>query len=149
MGYVALSLCSSRGTQRSGHGTPVAGSKLLGKKSRFSELFLVLLVSKFCFTVFNPRSCGGGFINSPLQSWVNQCFVQIFEWLFSKKKPEKRSPRGWDVNYKNLKEIFDEMSCVHFMRLLGLLWHYLKKFEDLRILRTSLENRSFFRSCNW
>jgi len=31
---------------------PVVGTNLLGKKSRFSELFLAILVSEFRFTVF-------------------------------------------------------------------------------------------------
>ena len=33
----------------------------------------------------------------PLQSSANQCFLQKFKRLFSNKKPETGSPRGWSV----------------------------------------------------
>ena len=41
------------------------------------------------------------------------------------------------------KEKSAKMSCVHFTKSLGLPWHYLKKFQDLRILRKSSKNRDF------
>ena len=78
-----------------------------GKKSRFSNLNFF---SDFMFP--NPFYCvhssglWSGFINPPLQSLVNQCFLQTFERLFSKKKTERRSlwlncnemPKIWREN---------------------------------------------------
>ena len=64
-----------------------------GKRSRFSELYYENLVSEFRCTVFIPWDCRMDWKipSPPLQSLVNQYFLQTFERLFSKKKPERRS----------------------------------------------------------
>ena len=60
-------------------------------KSRFSELLVGILVpNSVCYVHF--LGLWSGFINPPLQSLVNQFFLQISERLFSKKKRERRSP---------------------------------------------------------
>jgi len=41
------------------------------------------------------------------------------------------------------------MDCIHFTRLLGLPWHYLIKFQKLRILRKSSENWDLFLEQIW
>ena len=52
------------------------------------------------------------------------------------------------VKCREFEKKFAEMSCVHFTRLLDLLEHCMKKFQELRILRKSSKNRDFSRA-NW
>jgi len=102
--------------------TPVAGSNLHTERiSRFSELS-----SEFKFwRSFLSNVCG-----------VDYKSPHIFERLFSKKKPTRKSPRGWSVvKFREFGEKSAEMNLVAFTRLLGLLWKKLLEFEFLRRVR--------------
>ena len=79
-------------------------------------------------------------------TFLTNIWTALFEKETLKGKPPRltfsKMPRIW-------KNKSAEMSCVHFTRLLDLLWHDLKKFQELRILRKSCENRDFFLEQVW
>jgi len=109
--------------------------------------FSGILVSEFRFTVFIPWGCG---VIPPLQFLVIQCLLQTFVRLFSKKKHESRSLQGWSVvKCQEFAGTIAEMDWINFMRLLGLLWHYLINFREQRILRKSSENQNFLPEQIW
>jgi len=134
--------------------TSVAGSNLLlDKVSDSPKLF-----TKFFFpnSVFMCAFLGlwSGFINPPPQ--FNQPIFRTNIWtaLFERADPvntlKEKPPR---LRCRKMPKIWEgksaEMSCVHFTELLDLLRHYLKKFQELRILRKSSKNRDFFLEQTW
>jgi len=136
---------------------PYAGSRTKfarRKKSSFSELMLRLgnLKSRKSQISGNPFDCVHSLglwsrsINPPLQSLVNQDFSQTFERLFSKEEIWKQNPPRLKCSKmpRIWKEKSAEMSCVHFTRILGLVWHYFIKFEFWGIPSKCLENRRIF-----
>jgi len=107
----------------------------------FSEFFFPNSVLLCSFLGLWSRS-----INPPLQSLVNQDFSQTFERLFSKEEIWKQNPPRLKCSKmpRIWKEKSAEMSCVHFTRILGLVWHYFIKFEFWGIPSKCLENRRIF-----
>jgi len=117
--------------------SPVAGSNLLLEKVSDSPNFF----SEFVFpnSVFLCSFLGlwSGFVNPQLQSLVNQYFpifsqpiffTNIWTALFEKETWKDQPPRSRCSKMPRIwKDKSTEMSCVHFARLLDLLWHYLKK----------------------
>ena len=71
-------------------------------------------------------------------------FTNMRTALFEKETWKEKPPRlKWSKMLRIFKEIFADMDCTHFTRLLGLPRHYLMKCQELRILRKSSENRDF------
>jgi len=62
---------------------------------------------------------------------------------FRKRNIKSKAPDAEVVKFQEFDRKIAEMSCVHFTRLLDLFWHYLKKFQEFRILRKSRKNRDF------
>jgi len=81
-----------RDLQRRSQDQMCSPGKILHSPKKFSEFCLPNSVSLCSF--LGLRS---GFINPLRQSFVNWSFSRIFERLFSKKKHERASPRGWGV----------------------------------------------------
>jgi len=77
--------------------TPVAGSNLLPEKVSNSPNFFSEIFFPNSVTLCSFLGLRSGFINPPLQSLVTQHVSQIFQRLFSKKKSERKSPRGSGV----------------------------------------------------
>jgi len=76
-----------------------------------------------------------GFINPAIFSqptFLTNIRTALFEKEIWNEKPPRlrcsKMPRIW-------KEKSALMSCVHFTRIIGLIWHYLKKILRIRILR--------------
>ena len=69
---------------------------------------------------------------------------------FQKRNMEEKPPR---LKCSKMPRIWKgksaELSSVYLTRLLELLWHYLKKFQELRILRKSSKNWDFFFKQIW
>ena len=124
---------------------PVAGSKLLEERISILQTFSRNCCVRILFWCVHSSGLRSGLTNLTLQSLVNQCFLQTFEWFFPKKKPARRSPWGWSARIwrENL------LKWIHFTRLLGLLWHYLKKLEELKILFLKFGDQNFFRKQMW
>jgi len=55
--------------------------------------------------------------------------------FFRKRNIKRKAPDVEVVKFQEFDRKIAEMSCDHFTRLLDLFWHYLKKFQELRILR--------------
>jgi len=127
---------------------PVAGSNLPAEK--VSILGTILRNSCFRIPFYSSGLWSG---KTPhLQSVVILVFVQTFEQLFSKKKPERRSPRGRRV-----------VKCREFEGKIR--WNELCPFHEItgftltlpeKVPRTenseeksSSENRDFFREHTW
>ena len=87
-----MGLFCKRAPQRRSQDQIFSPGKIFHSPKNFSEFCLPNSVSLCSFL-----GLWSGFINPPLQSLVNQYFSQIFERLFSKKKHERESPRGWGV----------------------------------------------------
>ena len=124
---------------------PVARSNLL---LRFSEHFLRILLSEFRFTVFIPG----------VVEWIHKSptaifsqpifFTNIWTAFFEEKNITGKAPEVEVYKCREVEEQIAEMSCVHFTRLLDLLWHYLKKFQEIRILRKTFQESRLFSRAN-
>jgi len=138
------------------------------KTPRFSELFFGILLSEFRFAVFIPGAIKrihtsptigdhfwSSFWFSNKQHYLSlppiaicsqpAFFTNIWTALFGIEIWKEKPPRLRSSKMpKILKDKSAEMSCVHFTRLLGLLWHYLKKILRIRILRRVRRLDKFF-----
>ena len=134
--------------------TAYAGRRIkfaLGKKSPIQVLRTVFLelVSPNSVLLCSFLVLWSGFINPSLHHLVNHLvfLTNIWTALFGKETLKQTPPRLRCSKMLGIrKEKSAEMSCAHFTRLLNLRWHCLKRFLELRILRTSSKNRAFFYS---
>ena len=113
----------------------------------FWEFFFPSSVLLFSFLGLWSRS-----INPPLQSLVNQYFSQTFERLFSKEEIRNQNPPRLRCSKmpRIWKEKSAEMSCVHFTRILGLLWHHLIIYLNSEKFRVKVWRiGEFFREQVW
>jgi len=104
----------------------------------------------FLFLVFIPGSAERIY-KSPTAIFSQPIFLtNIWTALFEKETLKPKPPRlTFSKMPKIYKDTSAEISCVHFRRLLDLLWHDLKKSQELRILRKSCKNRDFFLEQVW
>jgi len=121
-----------------------------GKSLQFSELFFGILLSEFRFTVFIPGAVAW-IHKSPTAILGQPIFLtNIWTALLEKEKWKEKPPRLRCSKMPRIwKEKSAEMSCVHFTRFLDLFWHYLKNFQELKILRKSSKNQDFFLEQIW
>jgi hypothetical protein len=108
--------------------------------------------SEFWILFYCTHAWGCGWIHKSPTAIFSQPTILTNIWTahFGKETWKEKPPRlRCSKMPKNWKEKSAEMSCVHFTRLLDVPRHYLKKFQELRILRKSSENRDFFLEKIW